>query len=132
MFRLAYRQAEGLVEKHGTATRRSWRTLHLGAGAGRIVAATLASKDTDDAPQAAPLLDQATIGSSLRARILPVEKTEAKVACSALSRMAKLGMLVIQRVRRKPLGMGLYVHNPESGPKPIGVGAPVKWFRYRA
>ncbi len=104
----------------------------MDAGTGRIVAATLAPKDTDDAPQAAPLLDQATIGSSLRARAPPVVETEAKVACSALSRMAKLGMLVFQRVRRISLGMGLYVHNPESGPKPIGVGAPFKWFRLRA
>jgi len=51
---------EWLLEKHGTATRRSWRMLHLGvdAGTGRIVAATLTSKDVDDASQAGPLLDQ--------------------------------------------------------------------------
>jgi len=51
---------EWLLEKHGTATRRSWRALHLGvdAGTGRIVAATLTSKDVDDASQAGPLLDQ--------------------------------------------------------------------------
>ena len=37
-------KGEWLLEKHGTATRRSWRALHLGvdAGTGRIVAATLA------------------------------------------------------------------------------------------
>ena len=53
-------KGEWLLEKHGTATRRSWRALHLGvdAGTGRIVSATLTSKDTDDASQAGPLLDQ--------------------------------------------------------------------------
>ncbi len=54
-------KGEWLLEKHGTTTRRSWRTLHLGvdAGTGRIVAATLTPKDTDDASQVAPLLDHA-------------------------------------------------------------------------
>jgi len=53
-------KGEWLLEKHGMATRRSWRMLHLGvdAGTGRIVAATLTSKDMDDASQAGPLLDQ--------------------------------------------------------------------------
>ncbi len=53
-------KGEWLLEKHGTATRRSWRRLHLGVDAetGRIVAATLTSKDVDDASQAGPLLDQ--------------------------------------------------------------------------
>jgi len=53
-------KGERLLEKHGTATRRSWRTLHLGvdAGTGRIVAATLTPKDVDDASQVGPLLDQ--------------------------------------------------------------------------
>jgi len=53
-------KGEWLLEKHRTATRRSWRTLHLGvdAGTGRIVASTLTSKDTDDASQVDPLLDQ--------------------------------------------------------------------------
>jgi len=53
-------KGEWLLEKHGTATRRSWRALHLGvdAGTGRIVAATLTAKDVDDASQAGPLLDQ--------------------------------------------------------------------------
>jgi Transposase DDE domain len=51
---------EWLVEKHGTRTRRSWRTLHLGvdAGTGQIVASTLTTKDVDDGSQAGPLLDQ--------------------------------------------------------------------------
>ncbi|MGI4945052.1 MAG: transposase, partial [Janthinobacterium lividum] len=36
-------KGEWLLEKHGPATRRSWRMLHLGvdAGTGRIVASTL-------------------------------------------------------------------------------------------
>jgi len=54
-------KGEWLLEKHGTATRRSWRTLHLGvdAGTGQLVASTLTPKDVDDASQAGPLLDQA-------------------------------------------------------------------------
>jgi len=53
-------KGEWLLEKHGTATRRSWRMLHLGVDAdtGRIVASTLTPKDLDDASQAGPLLDQ--------------------------------------------------------------------------
>jgi hypothetical protein len=51
---------EWLVEKHGTKTRRSWKTLHLGmdADTGRIVAATLTDHAADDASQVGPLLDQ--------------------------------------------------------------------------
>jgi len=53
-------KGEWLGEKHGTATRRSWRTLHLGVDArsGRIVASMLTLKDVDDASQVDPLLDQ--------------------------------------------------------------------------
>ena len=53
-------KGEWLLEKHGTATRRSWRMLHLGVDAdtGRIVASALTSKDVDDASQVDPLLDQ--------------------------------------------------------------------------
>src|SRR5215203_1737213 len=49
-----------LIEKHGTKTRRSWRTLHLGVDAdtGQIVAATLTTPDVDDGSQAGSLLDQ--------------------------------------------------------------------------
>ena len=41
---------------------RSWRKLHLGvdANTGQIVAATLTSKEVDDATQVSPLLDQVT------------------------------------------------------------------------
>ena len=39
------------------------------------------------------------IGYRLRARTLPAQKTEAKVACSVLNRMTRLGMPVFQRVR---------------------------------
>ena len=51
---------EWLLEKHGTKTRRAWRTLHIGTDAdtGHIVAATLTSSDTSDASQVGPLLDQ--------------------------------------------------------------------------
>ena len=40
---------------------------------------------------------KAIIGRSLRARTLPAQKTEARVACSVLNRMARLGMPVSQR-----------------------------------
>jgi hypothetical protein len=51
---------EWLIEKHGTSTRRSWRTLHLGVDAdtGHIVAAAPTNKEVDDAAQVGPLLDQ--------------------------------------------------------------------------
>lgn len=39
------------------------------------------------------------VASRLRARTLPAQKTEAKVACSVLNRMTRLGMPVFQRVR---------------------------------
>ena len=53
-------KGEWLLEKHRTATRRSWRMLHLGvdAGTGWIVASTLTRKDVDDASQADALFDQ--------------------------------------------------------------------------
>ena len=51
---------EWLHEKHGTKTRRAWRTLHIGTDAdtGEIVAATLTGSDACDASQVGPLLDQ--------------------------------------------------------------------------
>ena len=51
---------EWLVEKHGNRKRRSWRKLHIGvdANTGKIVAATLTTKDVDDASQVGPLLEQ--------------------------------------------------------------------------
>jgi len=42
---------------------------------------------------------KAIIGSSLRARTLPAQKTETKAACSVLNRMTRLGMPASQRVR---------------------------------
>jgi len=53
---------EWLIEKHGTKTRRSWRTLHIGLNAdtGQIVAAALTRKDVVDGSQVGPLLDQVT------------------------------------------------------------------------
>ncbi len=49
-----------LVEKHGTTTRRSRRTLHIGvdAGTGQIVAVALTRKEVHDGSQVGPLLDQ--------------------------------------------------------------------------
>ncbi len=41
---------------------------------------------------------KAIIGSSLRARTLPAQKTETKVACSMLNRMTNLGMPASQRI----------------------------------
>jgi len=41
---------------------------------------------------------KAVIGSSLRARTLPAQKTETKVACSVLNRMTCLGMPMSQRI----------------------------------
>ena len=51
---------EWLIEKHGAKRRRSWRKLHIGvdASTGEIVAATLTTKDVDDASEVAPLLGQ--------------------------------------------------------------------------
>ena len=51
---------EWLVEKHGTRKRRAWRKLHIGVDAdtGEIVAATLTTKDIDDASEVGPLLEQ--------------------------------------------------------------------------
>ena len=40
---------------------------------------------------------KAIIGRSLRARTLPAQETEARVACSALNRMTRLGMPVSRR-----------------------------------
>ena len=57
---------EWLVEKHGTKRRRAWRKLHLGVDAetGQIVASALTSKESDDAAQVGPLLDQVTASLS--------------------------------------------------------------------
>ena len=41
---------------------------------------------------------KAIIGRGLRARTLPAQKTEARVACSVLNRMTRLGMPVSQRI----------------------------------
>jgi len=72
---------------------------------------------------------KALIGSSLRARTLPAQKmpaqkTETKVGCSVLNRMARLGMPASQRVRRKFLGLGLYVHDLNYAPKPDTTALP--------
>ncbi len=76
------------------------------------------------------------IGSSLRARTLPAQKTEAKVACSVLNRMTRLGMPVFQRVRGKRLGMGLHAHNLNCAPRslagPFGPYPTTSWPGTRA
>ena len=41
---------------------------------------------------------KAIIARSLRARTLPAQRTEARVACSVLNRMTRLGMPVSQRI----------------------------------
>src|SRR3954469_1814141 len=41
---------------------------------------------------------KAVIGRGLRARTLPVQKTEARVGCAVLNRMTRLGMPVSQRI----------------------------------
>jgi hypothetical protein len=41
---------------------------------------------------------KAVIGRSLHARMLPAQKTEARVGCAVLNRMTRLGMPVSQRV----------------------------------
>ena len=48
--------------------------------------------------ETATLRYKAVIGSSLRARSLPAQKTEAKVPCSALNQMTRFGMPVSQRI----------------------------------
>ena len=41
---------------------------------------------------------KAILGRDLRARTLPAQKTEARVGCSVLNRMARLGMPVSRRI----------------------------------
>jgi hypothetical protein len=41
---------------------------------------------------------KAIIGRGLRARTLPAQKSEARVACAVLNRMTKLGMPVSRRI----------------------------------
>ncbi len=75
-------KGEWLLEKHGTATRRSWRMLHLGvdAGTGRIVAATLTSKDMDDASQAGIAFTTASPSAILKR---PLSSRRARPGCRA-------------------------------------------------
>jgi hypothetical protein len=65
---------EWLLEKHGTKTRRAWRTLHIGTDTdtGRIVAATLTGSDACDASQVGPLLDQ--VPRACRGRAATIER----------------------------------------------------------
>ena len=65
---------------------------------------------------------KAVIGSSLRARTMPAQKTEAKAACSVLNRMTCLGMPMSQRVARNRNQLPTHVHNlicaPNTPPTP--------------
>lgn len=63
VFRLALRQTDGLIENHGTKTRRSLRTLRIGldTDTGQIVAAVLTRKEVDDGCRVGPLLDQLVV-----------------------------------------------------------------------
>jgi IS5 family transposase len=55
-----YGAGQGLQEKHGVKSPRSWRKLHLAvdASTGLIVAHTLTDQNGDDPSQVAPLLDE--------------------------------------------------------------------------
>jgi hypothetical protein len=39
------------------------------------------------------------IGPRLRARTLPAQKSEARIACAVINRMTQLGMPISQRIR---------------------------------
>ncbi|MBP2444075.1 IS5 family transposase [Rhizobium leguminosarum] len=55
-----YGAGQWLEEKHGAKSRRGWRKLHLAvdADSGEIIAHSLTEKETSDASQLEPLLDQ--------------------------------------------------------------------------
>jgi hypothetical protein len=55
-----YGAGQWLEEKHGAKSRRGWRKLHLvvDADSGEIIAHSLTDKETGDASQVKPLLDQ--------------------------------------------------------------------------
>ena len=61
---------------------------------------------------------KAIIGSGLRARTLPAQKIEAKVACLVLNRMTKLGMPAAQRIVRNSPGQAQYDRHPNCAPTP--------------
>ncbi len=93
-------KGEWLLEKHGTATRRSWRMLHLGvdAGTGRIVASTLTPKDVDDASQAGPLLDQ--VAGAVASFIGDGAYDQDRVYASVAERYLDAAVVVLPRKRR--------------------------------
>ena len=95
-------KGEWLLEKHGTATRRSWRMLHLGvdAGMGRIVASTLTSKDVDDASQADPLLDQ--VAGSLASFTADGAYDQDRVYAGVAERHPKAAVVVPPRANAAP------------------------------
>ena len=76
---------------------------------------------------------KALIGSSLRARTLPAQKTEAKAACSVLNRMTSLGMPCPNASVESPLGLALHVHNLNCAPEPPRVvSGPAPTFAARS
>ena len=95
-------KGEWLLEKHGTATRRSWRMLHLGvdAGTGRIVASTLTSKDVDDASQTCPLLDQ--IAGSVASFIADGAYDQDRVYAGVAERHPEAAVVVPPRANAVP------------------------------
>ncbi len=95
-------KGEWLLEKHGTATRRSWRMLHLGvdAGTGRIVASTLTPKDVDDASQAGPLLDQ--VAGAVASFIGDGAYDQDRVYASVAERYLDAAVVVLPRASAVP------------------------------
>jgi len=95
-------KGEWLLEKHGTATRRSWRMLHLDvdAGTGRIVASTLTPKDVDDASQAGPLLDQ--VAGAVASFIGDGAYDQDRVYASVAERYLDAAVVVLPRASAVP------------------------------
>jgi hypothetical protein len=58
------------------------------------------------------------IGRRLRARTLPSQKTEARVACSVLNRMTRLGRPVSQRIALRAAMAAAHVRQLICAPKP--------------
>jgi hypothetical protein len=58
-----YGAGQWLAEKHGVRSRRNWRKLHLAldADSGEIIAHVMTERDTGDASQVEPLLDQVDV-----------------------------------------------------------------------
>ena len=66
------------------------------------------------------------IGRRLRARTPPAQKTEARVACAVLNRMAELGMPASQRAAREAAMAA--VPRPSSDLRTKAYAAPTQWI----